>query len=74
MTAPGRRLHRLLLVVRDEDRRHVHLLVQAAQPVAELRAHAGVEGAEGLVEEQDARLCGECSCERHPLPLPAREP
>ena len=45
-------LHRLLLVVRDEDGRDVHLVVQAAQPVAQLRAHAGVERAERLVEEE----------------------
>jgi hypothetical protein len=67
-------LHRLLLVVRDEDRRHVHLLVQAAQPVAELRAHPGVEGAEGLVEEQDARLRGQRARQGHSLPLAARQP
>ena len=66
-------LHRLLLVVRDEDRRHVHLLVQAAQPVAQLGPHARVEGAERLVEEQDARLRGERAGERHALALAARE-
>ena len=66
-------LHRLLLVVRDEHRRHVHLLVQAAQPVAQLGAHAGVERAERLVEQEDARLRGERARESHPLPLAARE-
>ena len=45
-------LHRLLLVVRDEDRRHVDLLVQAPQPVAQLLAHPRVERAEGLVQQQ----------------------
>ena len=49
-------LHRLRLVVRDEDRRHVHLLVEAAQPVAQLGAHAGVERAERLVEKEHLRL------------------
>src|SRR5262249_40996426 len=66
-------LHRLLLVVRDEDRRHVHLLVQAAQPVAQLGPHAGVEGAERLVEQEDTRLRGERAGESHALPLAARE-
>ena len=62
-------LHRLLLVVRDEHRRHVHLLVQAAQPVAQLGPHAGVEGAEGLIEQEDVRLRGERAGEGHALPL-----
>ena len=34
----------------------VHLVVQAAQPGAELLAHGGVERAERLVEEQHLRL------------------
>ena len=66
-------LHRLLLVVRHEHGRHVHLRVQAAEPVAQLGSHARVERAERLVEEQDARLRGERAGERHPLPLAARE-
>ncbi len=66
-------LHRLLLVVRDENRRHVHLLVQPAQPVAQLRAHAGVERAERLVQEQHLGLHRERAGERHPLALTARE-
>ena len=66
-------LHRLLLVVRHEDRRHVDLLVQAAQPVAQLGAHAGVERSERLVEQEDARLRRERAGERHALPLAAGE-
>src|SRR6187397_976162 len=66
-------LHRLLLVVRDDDGRHVHLVVEAAQPGAQLLAHTRVEGAKGLVEEQHARFPRQRAGERHPLPLAARE-
>src|SRR6266536_469571 len=66
-------LHRLLLVVRDEHRCHVHLVVQPAQPVAQLLPHARVERAERLVEQQHLRLDGEGARERHPLPLPSGE-
>ena len=65
-------LHRLLLVVRDEDRRHVHDVVELAQPLAQLGAHARVERAERLVEEQHLRLGRERAREPHPLPLAAR--
>ena len=51
----------------------MHLVVQPPQPGAELLAHARVEGAERLVEEQNARLDGKSAGERHPLPLAARE-
>jgi hypothetical protein len=66
-----RDLHRLLLVVRHEDRRHVHLVVQAAQPVAQLLPHPRVECAERFVQQEHFRLDGESACERHPLPLTA---
>ena len=66
-------LHRLLLVVRDEDRRDVHLVVETAQPLAELLPHARVERAERLVEEQHLRLDRERARERHALPLAAGE-
>ena len=66
-------LHGLLLVVRDEDRRHVDVVVEAAQPRPQLLADAGVERAEGLVEQEDLRLDGERPRERHPLPLAAGE-
>ena len=68
-----RHLHRLFLVVRDEDRGHVDLLVQAPQPGPQLLAHRGVERAEGLVEQQHARLDGERPGERHALTLAAGE-
>lgn len=66
-------LHRLLLVVGNEDRRHVHVLVQAAKPCPQLLAHLRVEGAEGLVEQEHLRLYGEGARERHALTLATRE-
>ena len=66
-------LHRLVLVVRHEDRRHVHDVVELAQPLAKLGADARVEGAERLVEEQHLRLRRERAREAHPLPLSSGE-
>ena len=66
-------LHRLVLVVRHEDRRDVHDVVKLAQPLAKLGADARVEGAEGLVEEQHLRLRCERAREPHPLPLSSGE-
>ena len=66
-------LHRLLLVVGDEDRRHVDLVVEAAQPLAKLLADVRVEGAERLVQKQHLGLHGERASERHALALAARE-
>jgi hypothetical protein len=51
----------------------VDLVVQAAQPAAQLLAHLGVEGAEGLVEQQHARLDGQGAGEGHALALAARD-
>ena len=47
-------LEGLLLVVGHEDRGGVHLVVQPAQPVAQLLADLRVERAERLVEQQHA--------------------
>ncbi len=66
-------VHRLFLVVGDEDRRHVHLLVEAAQPGAQVLAHLGVERPERLVEQQHLRLHRQRPRQRHPLPLAAGE-
>ena len=66
-------LHRLLLVVGDEHGRDVDLVVQAAQPGAQLGADVGVERAERLVEQQHARLDGERAGQRHALALAAGE-
>ena len=66
-------LHRLLLVVRDDHRRRVRLVVEAAEPFAELGPHACVQRAERLVEEEHGRIDRERAGEAHALPLPARE-
>ena len=65
--------HRLLLVVGDQDGGDVDLVVQAPQPLAQLRAHLRVERAERLVEQQHARLDRERAGERHALALAAGE-
>jgi hypothetical protein len=64
---------RLFLVVGDEDRGDVQLVVQAAQPAAQLLAHLGVERAEGLVEQQHARLHRQRAGQRDALALAAGE-
>ena len=66
-------LHGLLLVVGDQHRRHGQRVVQVAQPQAQLRAHLGVEGAEGLVEQQHLGLDGQGAGQGHALALAARE-
>jgi hypothetical protein len=66
-------VHRLLLVVGDEDRRHMDLVVQAAEPLAELHPHPRVQRPERLVEQQHLRLDGERPRQRHPLTLAAGE-
>ncbi len=68
-----RDLHRLVLVVRDEDGGDVDDVVELAKPFAKLRADACVERAEGLVEEQHLRLGRERAREAHALSLPTRE-
>ena len=55
-TRPVGDVHRLLLVMGDEDRRHVHLVVKPAKPGAQVLAHLRVESAERLVEQQYLRL------------------
>ncbi len=66
-------LHRLFLVVGDEHGGDVHLVVQPAQPVAQLLADLRVERTERLVEQQHLRLDGERAGQRHALPLAAGE-
>src|SRR4029078_7122037 len=66
-------LHRLLLVVRDDDRGRARLVVEAAEPFAQLLAHARVERAERLVEEKNRRIDGERAGEAHALALAAGE-
>ena len=66
-------VHRLLLVVGDEDRRDVDLVVETAEPLAKLLADGRVERTERLVEKEDARLDRERPGKCHPLALAAGE-
>ena len=66
-------LERLLLVVGDEHAGQAEAPVQVAQPAPQVLPDLGVERAERLVEQQDARLDRERAGERHPLALAARE-
>ena len=61
--------HRLLLVVCDEDRRDMDLVVQASQPRAQLGAHLRVERPEGLIEQQHIGLHRKRPGKRHALQL-----
>src|SRR5262249_26727574 len=70
---PVGHLERLLLVVRDEDAGDVDLVVQPAQPRAQLLTDLRVERTEGLVEQEDLGLGRARPGERHALPLPAGE-
>ena len=47
--------------------------MQIAQPATQVLPDLGVERAERLVEQEDARLDRERAGERHALPLAARE-
>ena len=66
-------LQRLLLVVGDEQARHAELAVQLVEPAAQVLAHARVERAERLVEQQHLRPRRERACQRDALALPAGE-
>ncbi len=66
-------LERFFLVVGDEDRGDVQVVVQFAQPAPQLLPHLGVERAEGLVEQQHARLHRQRAGERDALALAAGE-
>ena len=66
-------LEGLLLVVGDEDARDADLIVEASQPAPQLLPDLGVEGPEGLVEQEDPRLDGEGPGQGDTLALPSRE-
>ena len=61
----------LVLVVGDEDAGQVDFVVQPPQPLPQLLADLGVQGPEGLVQQQHLRLDGQRAGQRHALPLPA---
>ena len=62
---------RFFLIVGDEDRGHVDLVMQRAQPLPQFLAHLGVERAERLVEQQNARLDRQRTRQRDALALAA---
>ena len=64
---------RLLLVVRDVERRDAELELDAPDLLAQLHAHLRVERRERLVEQQHARLDRERARERDALLHAARE-
>ena len=70
---PVAHLERLLLVVGHEDAGDPDLVVQPAQPAAQLLAHLRVQGAEGLVEEQHLGLHRQGAGQGHALALAAGE-
>ena len=59
--------------MRDEDAGDVQLVVQPAQPAAQLLAHLGVERAERLVQQQHLRLDRQRAGQRDALALAAGE-
>lgn len=61
------------LVVGDEEGGEADLVVELAEPEAEFFADFGVEGAEGLVEEEDFGVDGEGAGEGDALALSAGE-
>ncbi len=66
-------VERLFLVVGDEDRGHARGVMHAAQFLAQRLAHRGVQGAEGLVQQQHAGLHGQGPRQSHALALAARQ-
>ncbi len=61
------------LIVGNENGGEAGAVVNVAQPLAQVLADLGIEGAEGLVDQQHARLNGERPGERDSLALAARQ-
>ena len=70
---PVRERERLLLVVRDEDRRDAELALDLANGPAQFLADLRVECAEGLVHQQHLRPVRQGARHGNPLLLPAGE-
>ena len=60
-------------VVGDQDDGLVQRAENVAQILLQVGAHDGVEGAEGLVQQQDVRIEHQCAHEADPLTLPTRQ-
>ena len=65
--------HRLDLVVRDVDRRHAEVALEAGDLGAHLHAQLRVEVRERLVHQERRRLAHDRAAHRDPLALAARE-
>ena len=63
----------LLLVVRDHDRRHAELALQAADLLAQVHAHDRVQRRQRLVQQQQPGRGGQRARQRDALLLPARQ-
>src|SRR5262249_708420 len=66
-------LQRLLLIVRDEERRDVHFAQQGANLTTQFEAGPSVKRAERLVEEHRGGVEGQRARQSYALPLPAGE-
>ncbi|MNQ79287.1 hypothetical protein D3C85_942290 [compost metagenome] len=68
---PVRQFQGFFLIVGDEDGRHAGLFVDLTQPAAQVAADAGVQSAERLVQQQQARLDGQGAGQGDALTLAA---
>ena len=57
----------------DQQRGHADLSKEPVHALDKVGTCDGVEGSEGLVEENDLRLRGQRACQGHSLPLTTRE-
>ena len=60
-------------IVRDQDERHVTLLLQVRKQVQDLLLNGHVQRCGGFVGDQQPGIAGNCHCNHHPLVHPARE-
>ena len=60
-------------VVGDEDSGHAELPAELLKRLLEPIAGQGIQGAEGLIEQEDLRLRGQCPRDPHSLALATRE-
>src|SRR5690554_4631703 len=63
-------IKRFFLVVRHKYRRYVQFSMKIAQPATKILTNLGIEGPEGLVQQQHLGLNGKRPGQRNTLPLP----
>ena len=68
-----RQFHGLLLVMGHKNGGMAGLAMQGPEPLAQVFADLGIKRAEGLVQQQNARLNGKGAGDGNPLSLPARQ-